>query len=88
MGVARMVGGLVMVAVGGVPAVLLDQVDSAVITAALSYLALGASIALVVATARATGGRLMSALTLIMAGGASLLWGLWSAMATVRLLLS
>jgi hypothetical protein len=54
----------------------LDQVDSAVITAALSYLALGASIALVVATARAT------------AGGASLLWGLWSAMATVRLLLS
>jgi hypothetical protein len=76
MGVARMVGGLVMVTVGGVPAVLLDQVDSAVITAALSYLALGASIALVVATARAT------------AGGASLLWGLWSAMATVRLLLS
>jgi hypothetical protein len=84
--VARLVGGLVLLVVGVVPGVLLDQADSGIMDAVLSYLALVLSVALIVATARATSSGALSTLTLIMTVGASLLWALWSLMATVRFL--
>lgn len=86
MDVARLVGGLALLAVGVVPGVLLDQVDSDVANAAVSYLVLGACIALLVSTARATAGPALSTVTLITVGGASLLWALWSLAATLRLI--
>jgi hypothetical protein len=83
---ARVIGGLVLLVVGVVPGVLLDQADSSMMDAVLSYLALVLSVALLVGTAKVARRGMLSTLTLIMAGGASLLWGLWGLMATVRLL--
>jgi hypothetical protein len=83
---ARVIGGLVLLVVGVVPGVLLDQADSSMMDAVLSYLALVLSVALLVGTAKVARRAMLSTLTLIMAGGASLLWGLWGLMATVRLL--
>lgn len=87
MGVARLLGSLVMLTVGVVPGALLDQTDSGMLSALLSYLALGLSLALVVDTARTTTRkRGLFLLTLTVAVGASLLWALWSATSTMRLL--
>jgi hypothetical protein len=87
-GVARLVGGLVLLVVGVVPGVLLDQADSGMMDAVLSYLALVLSVALIAGTTRAANRGALSTLTLIMAGGASLLWALWGFMATMRLVSS
>ena len=86
MDVARLVSGLALLAMGVVPGVLLDQIDSDVANAAVSYLVLGACLALLVGTARASAERALSTFTLIAAGGASLLWALWSVAATLRLM--
>ena len=86
--VARLVGCLVLLVVGIVPGVLLDLADSGMMGAVLSYLALALAISLIIGTARAANRGVLSTLTLIISVGASLLWGLWSLMATVRLLSS
>lgn len=88
MDVARLVGCLVLLVVGIVPGVLLDLADSGMMGAVLSYLALALAISLIIGTARAANRGVLSTLTLIISVGASLLWGLWSLMATVRLLSS
>lgn len=88
MDVARFVAGLVLVATAVFPGVPLDQVDSPVGNAVVSYLVLGACVALLLGTARAASGRGLSALTvltLVAAVGASMQWALLSMMATLRL---
>jgi hypothetical protein len=82
----RLVGALVVVALGVVPSVLLGHADNDLVNASLAYVGVAVAVSLVVGTARAESARWIRWVTLVLAAVGMVQWALWSLVMTFRLL--